>query len=237
MERIGTLRFLSRYPVKGMMGEDLKVARVSRHGITGDRVFAFVDENSQNKKFPWMTARQRNEMILFKPRFLDPSHEFTKVEILTPEGSAYNLPSIEFEEYLQRRFQNQLRLQYSDEGMKDSKPLSMLGLQTLDALKIELGIDLLRHERFRENFYVQWEDRGPYYENELVGKSLKIGEVILKIDKKNGRCVVPTLDPDNAASSGKILEMIKRNHDGCFGVYGVPEREGEVRVGDSVFLI
>ncbi len=237
MERIGYLRFLRRYPVKGMMGEDLDIAYVSKHGLAGDRVFAFKDENSENKRFPWMTARKRHEMILFKPRFLESTHPFTRAEVMTPEGAIFELPSVEFDEYLRKRFRYEMRLEYSDQGIKDKKPLSLVSLQTLDALKKELGMDSLRHERFRENFYVQWDRQDAFFENELVGKSIRIGESVISIDMRNARCVVPTLDPSDAVSSVKILNIINRAHDGCIGVYGIPETNGEVSVGDSVFLI
>jgi uncharacterized protein YcbX len=237
MDKIGVLRFLRRYPVKGMMGEDLENATVSSSGLEGDRVYAFVDEDSPNLKFPWMTARQRHEMILFKPKFLGETNNLRKVEVLTPEGARFQLPNPEFQEYLQKRFQYRLRLEYSEAGIKDSRPVSLLGLQTLEALKRELGLESLRRERFRENFYVEWDNRSPYFENELVGRTIMIGQVSIKIDKKNGRCAVPTLDPGNAISSPEILELIKNNHDGCFGVYGIPTIEGTVSVGEDVFLV
>src|SRR5487761_842314 len=103
MEQIGTLRFLRRYPVKGMKGEDLGHANVTRSGVAGDRVFAFVDEKSPKKEFPWMTARQKHEMILFRPRFLDGTSLHT-VEVVTPEGERFRIPDLEFEKYLEKRF-------------------------------------------------------------------------------------------------------------------------------------
>ena len=71
MERIGTLASLRRYPVKGMVGEDVAAARVTFAGIVGDRVYAFVDEINRSS-FPWMTARQAHDWLLLRPRFLDP---------------------------------------------------------------------------------------------------------------------------------------------------------------------
>lgn len=68
MERIGQLSILRRYPVKSMAGEDLQEARVSFAGLIGDRVFAFID-NRNRSNFPWMTARQGRELILFQAAF------------------------------------------------------------------------------------------------------------------------------------------------------------------------
>ena len=55
MERLGTLVELWRYPVKSMAGEELAEVRVTFAGITGDRVYAFVDNNNKSD-FPWMTC-------------------------------------------------------------------------------------------------------------------------------------------------------------------------------------
>ncbi|MGA2846197.1 MAG: MOSC N-terminal beta barrel domain-containing protein, partial [Candidatus Acidiferrales bacterium] len=93
MERIGQLSILRRYPVKSMAGEDLEEARVGFAGMIGDRVFAFID-NRNRSDFPWMTGRQGPELILFRPRFLDPPAIEEEnpdaaryaVEVTTPEG-------------------------------------------------------------------------------------------------------------------------------------------------------
>jgi len=42
-ERVGTLVRLRRYPVKSMAGEDLQEARLNFAGVSGDRVYAFLD--------------------------------------------------------------------------------------------------------------------------------------------------------------------------------------------------
>ena len=98
MERIGQLSILRRYPVKSMAGEDLGEARVGFAGMVGDRVFAFID-NRNRTNFPWMTARQGRELILFRPRFLDPpaledeNPEAARyaIEVTTPEGEKFHM--------------------------------------------------------------------------------------------------------------------------------------------------
>jgi|SRR5579875_2908510 len=236
MEQIGRLKRLRRYPVKSMMGEDLKLAHISQSGVEGDRVFAYVDNKSTNEKFPWMTARQKHEMILFKPRFLDGS-SYSRVEVTTPEGEKFTLPDSRFEEYLEKRFGYDLTLKHSEAGIKDMRPLSLLGLHTIRSLQEECRTDL-RIERFRANFYVDWNNSKPFFEDELVGRTLQIGkDVIMKIDKKNSRCVIPTLDPRSAEQFPEILENIQRNHQGCFGVYAVPEKGGIVELDDPIYLL
>ena len=227
-----------------MAGEDLAEARVTFAGIAGDRVYAFIDTQNRSDS-PWMTARQGHTMILLRPRFLDapsaddaiPSADRYATEVTTPEGEKFRMGDAEFTRYLEKRFGRSLRLRFSERSMTDARPVSILGLSTLQALSGETGI-ALDHRRFRENFYVEWEDARPFFEDQLVGRELQIGETVtLQVVKKDGRCVIITLDPDTAASSPQILERVSRGHDGCTGVYGAVLREGIVRVDDPIYAI
>jgi len=205
MERIGTLSDLRRYPVKSMAGEDLAEARVTYAGLAGDRVYAFIDNQNQSD-FPWMTGRQGREMVLFRPRFLaapttddgQPKAERYAIEITTPEGETFRVDDSKFAQYLEKRFGRSLRLRFSERSMTDACPVSLLSYGTLRALGEEVGMPLdLR--RFRANFYVRWESDRPFFEDELVGKELQIGETVgFQVVMKDSRCAMITLDPETA---------------------------------------
>jgi uncharacterized protein len=231
---IGKIKFIRRYPVKGMRGEDLEEASITVDGIPGDRRFAFVDINSPNPKFPWMTSRQAREFLLYEPRFLTESD----IEIETPNGlRKYSLRDEEFLTLLEGKFGYELGLRFDKRGNYDSKPISIFSLDTLRQLETETSL-ALNHRRFRANLYTEWTNSKPFYENELIGKLIQIGEESkVKIVKKDSRCVVPTLNPDNSVSSPEILQVIQKNHRGCAGVYAVVIREGKVKLGDSIFLL
>ncbi len=244
MERIGTLARLRRYPVKSMAGEDLQEARVTFAGLAGDRVYAFIDSRNQSD-FPWMTGRQGHEMILFRPRFLDappvadaiPGAEKYATEVTTPEGETFRVGDPRFTEYVEKRFARSLRLRFSESSMTDSRPISIFGLATVRALSEETGIDL-DARRFRANFYVRWESDRPFFEDELLGRELQVGETVaLQIVKKDARCVMINLDPETAAASPVVFEKVARGHQGLAGVYGAILRAGIVRVNDPIHLI
>ncbi|MHB8567473.1 MAG: MOSC domain-containing protein [Nitrososphaerales archaeon] len=231
-EKIGALKILRRYPVKGMRGEDLESIFLTRSGIIGDRNYAFIDENAKNKAFPWMTARLRREMVLFKPEITSAN----KVQVTTPEGQTFFLDDPAFEEMLEKRFGYSLLLRHDTSGCYDSKPVSIFGLATLNALVSELGN--LQYERFRANIYPEWTCGEPYFEDSLVGKSLKIGErAKIKVVKKNSRCVVPTIDPYSAAASPQVQKYIEESRGGCVGVYALVEREGEINLNDDISIV
>lgn len=244
MQPAGTLRLLRRYPVKSMAGEDLQEARVTFSGLVGDRVYAFIDNNNHSN-FPWMTARQARQMLLFRPRFLDPpaiddeipeSNRYS-TEVVSPEGEKYWMGDVRLTEHLENRFGHSLRLRFSERSMTDARPVSLFSLGTVAALSEETGV-ALDPRRFRANFYVQWEERPPFFEDQLIGKELQIGaEVTIQVVKKDSRCVIINLDPGTAESSPEVLEKVAREHDGCAGVYGAVLREGVVRADDPVYLL
>ncbi len=240
--KLGTLRILRRYLFKSMAGEDLNEVFVTFSGLVGDRAYAFVDRN-KHSNFPWMTARERHEMLLFRPRYLeapDPANEHPsassfKAEVLSPEGEKLSPSDSCFTAYFEKRFGHELELRFSERAMQDACPVSLLGLPTVRALSDEAGIPL-EHTRFRANFYIDWENEKPYYEDELVGSSLRIGEkFIFTVVENNMRCAIITLDPATAQASPEVGKLVARNHGNCFGVYGSVLQEGIVRQGDPVF--
>jgi uncharacterized protein YcbX len=243
MTAIGTLEILRRYPVKSMAGEDLDAADVAFAGLVGDRVFAFV---SPDKKadFPWHSAREQHDLLLYKPRFRAPpadvpypARESFAVDVVTPEGETRALEDPAFLEELQRRAGKRFALRYSEKSMHDSRPISIFGQQTLAALAAEAGRPL-DPRRFRANFYVRWHDETPFYEDSLVGRTLRVGaEVEILVVKKDPRCVIITLDPDTAAPHPEVLRTVARKHAGCAGVYAVVVKEGRVARGDPVQLV
>jgi uncharacterized protein YcbX len=244
MVRIGALSSLRRYPVKSMAGEDLAEARVTFGGLVGDRVYAFVD-NHNKSNFPWMTGRQGPEMILFRPRLLNappageehPRADDFVMDVTVPEGETFRMGDPKFTQYAEKRFGRSLRLRFSERSMTDLYPVSLLGLSTVRALSDETGMNL-DQRRFRANFYARWEKNAPFFEDELVGRELQIGEEVkVRVMEKDQRCKMITLDPETAVASPTVLEHVSRGHGGCTGVYGAVLSEGIVRANDPIYTV
>ena len=143
----------------------------------------------------------------------------------------------EFTRFLEQRYGRALELRHSERNMTDAYPVSVLGMATVRALEeeTEMNLDPLR---FRANFYVQWESNEPFIEDQFVGREIRIGDcVTIQIVKKDGRCVMITLDPETAVPSPVVLEKVARGHAGCMGVYGAVLREGIVRANDPVYAV
>ena len=58
----------------------------------------------------------------------------------------------------------------------------------------------------------------------------------MRVDKRDGRCVVITIDPRTTERNPAILRTVARNRQGCLGVYGSTMTPGRVAVGDVVDL-
>ncbi|MGB6624248.1 MAG: MOSC domain-containing protein, partial [Candidatus Acidiferrales bacterium] len=157
--------------------------------------------------------------------------------VRTPEGEKLSVDDPGFTAYFEKRFQRSLELRFSERAMQDACPVSLFGLDSVRKLSDEAGFPL-DHRRFRANFYVRWENRKPYYEQELVGAKLRIGEkLIMMVVENNERCVIINLDPTTAEATPRVLEVVARNHASCCGVYGSVLREGIVRAGDAVYAV
>ncbi len=120
MKLLGHVKYIRRYPVKSMKGEDLEQARIESSGIEGDRTYAFIDVNSKNKTFQWMTARQAHEMLLYIPSFT----ECGTIQVKCKDGRLFSLTDVEFKDYLERNYGYKLSLRYDRQShCFDSKPI------------------------------------------------------------------------------------------------------------------
>ncbi|MGF1523131.1 MAG: MOSC domain-containing protein [Leptolyngbyaceae cyanobacterium] len=262
MSTVGTVESIWRYPVKSMAGEELAESFVSFAGVMGDRVYSFV-KNNGNPGFPWHTARDQESLLLYKPRYkhasttvkpgnlaaaeamapginpLYPETEQFAVDVETPEGNTHSITDEALLAHLKTLTQDQtLKLHFTQRSQFDCRPLSLFSLQLCDLLTEELSIPIDKR-RFRANFYVNWAEGTPKpYENELIGKRLKLGEKAeVSILERDPRCKMITLDPDTSEANPEIIKHIAKAHEGFAGVYGAVLVEGVVKAGDSIQLL
>jgi uncharacterized protein YcbX len=69
-----------------------------------------------------------------------------------------------------------------------------------------------------------------------VGRVLRIGGLRMRVDQRDKRCVMVTIDPLTLRRDPAILRAIARERGGWFGVYGSTVEPGPVAVGDRVEL-
>jgi uncharacterized protein YcbX len=69
------------------------------------------------------------------------------------------------------------------------------------------------------------------------GAKLQIGDAIVDLDSRRGRCPMTTVDPDTLAPDAEVLRDIGRRFGGRLALNAAVERGGAIRVGDPVRLI
>jgi uncharacterized protein YcbX len=117
----------------------------------------------------------------------------------------------------------------------DTFPLSLVTTQTLCRLGEMVGARL-EVERFRPNILVEMSDDEAFAEDGWVGCILRIGGARLRVDKRDGRCAVITIDPLTSKRNPAILRTVAQNRQGCIGVYGSTVQPGRVALNDSVLV-
>jgi uncharacterized protein YcbX len=254
MSIVGQVDSLWRYPVKSMRGEQLEEAFVGFSGVYGDRLFAF-RSSVRPDGFPYLTGREQEEMLLYRPRFRDPDSAARPpnlaaaeaiapgltplpgaaadlaVEVETPSGEVLGIDDPALIRALGERLLDGsvLVLLRSDRAMTDCRPVSLFSLQTARQLGDETGLALDKR-RFRANVYMDLGSAAGFAEDGFVGRRLRLGaKTVVAILERDPRCKMITLDPETARPSPDLLRKVTRDHAGMAGVYGAVLVEGTVR--------
>ncbi len=229
---VGRVAALWRYPVKSMAAEGLEEVEVSWHGLAGDRRWAFVRDGLVRSHFPWMTIRERPQMWHYRPRFTDPQRpEDSPTLVATPAGEELDVADPALAEQLG----NGVTLIKQGRGSFDEMPLSLLSAQSVASLAQLTGEDL-GADRFRPNLLVDAGGEG-FPEEEWVGAVLAVGELLMRVDQRDPRCVIVNIDPVTMRRDASILRTLARARDACIGVYGSTVRPGRVAIGDPVCIV
>jgi uncharacterized protein len=245
-----------------MPGESLSEAYVSFAGVLGDRLYA-VHHAGAAKAFPFLTARSREEMLRFRPRFrrpelsrapgnlieaetrgpgltpLFPSSEDLALEIEAPNGqilpaSDPALPGLIGGDQLDA---SELTVIRSDRAMTDCRPLSLLATRTIEGIGRAVGLTLDKR-RFRENLYVDLNSGESFAEDAFVGRRLRIGsKLTVHVLERDIRCRMIGIDPESLDETPEILRYLAKDHDGTAGVYAAVLVEGLVRPGDDIVVL
>ena len=230
---VGRVVGLWRYPVKSMAGEELAEVDVGWNGFAGDRRWAFIRDGATQSGFPWLTLRQRENMSHYSPAFVQPARpDKSPAVVRTPSGAVLDVTDPALGEELSP---GGARVIKQDRGIFDTFPLSMITTQTIARLGERVGARL-DVKRFRPNILVEAAHEAAFPEDGWVGCVLRIGGLRMRVDKRDGRCVVITIDPVTTARNPAILRAVARDRQGCLGVYGSTVEPGRVGLNDLLLI-
>jgi len=242
---------LYRYPVKGLSPEPLpRVALGVGETLPADRRYAIENGPSGfNPAAPvWLPKSHylmlmRNERLAgLQTHFEDHSHLLTiredgkvaaRGDLETAEGRAA------IEAFLANNFASELKgppkvISGGGHSFSDvaKKVVSIINLGSVAAIENMVGLPV-HPLRFRANLYVSgWP---AWHEFDLLGRTLAIGDIRLKVVKRITRCAAVNVDPETAARDLDIPPALMRRlgHNEC-GVYAEVIAGGTIGVGDAI---
>ncbi|MBM7572768.1 MOSC domain-containing protein [Aquibacillus albus] len=239
---IGHIKEIVRHPVKSFDGEFVQKSKIMDYGLYGDRSHAYLDET---KKENFLTITQFPEMVRYKARFVGEEliEEYPKVEVMTPEGKVFDWE----DEELIRELENKSKRKISTTEYSPSHvPIGPIAVEhillvtdaSLDHLREIWGKNEVDFRRFRPNLFISLKDKIPFIEEEWIGRRIKIGsEVEIELVNYCKRCMIITVDPDNAERDASLHKTIIKERKNNFGVYASVIKTGDIHVDDEVHLV
>lgn len=203
-----------RYPVKSLAGERLERATVTANGIQGDRV-VHVREGRRV-----LTARTHPKLLGLAGTLGEDGEPLINGRPWTaPESAAAVRAAAGPQATLVR-----------GDGPERFDVLPML--VATDGAITALGVD---GRRLRPNVVVAGVDG--LAERGWPGRRLRIGEVVIALEKLRGRCVMTTYDPDTQVQDLGVLQRIVDDFGGRMALDSAVLTAGTIAVGDVVELI
>jgi hypothetical protein len=246
----GRLAQICRHPIKGHGREDLASVRLlAGECLPWDRHWAVAHEAAQiqdgwNPCVNFARGAKAPALMAITSRLDEASGVVTlahpdRGEISFDPDAAQDLPR--FLDWV-RPLNPQGRAQpkqivSAGRGMTDSDfpSISVLSTASLADLSVRMGQDLSPH-RFRGNLWLDGAE--PWAEFGWIGRTLRIGGAVLRLEERITRCKATTVDPETGLVAGDTLGALDQafGHQD-FGVYAVVIEGGPIAVGDEWSLI
>ena len=242
---------LYRYRVKGLSAEALPHATLSPgKTVPGDRSYAIENgptgfDPTAPQYFPkirFLMLMRDERLAALHSRYDDASRiltirangeEAVRADLGTAEGRAA------IERFFAANFTQELKgspkiLVGNGHSFSDvaKKVVSIINLDSVAAIEKMVG-QPVHPLRFRANLYVRgWP---AWSELDLLGRTLAIGDVRLKMVKRIVRCAATNVDPETAARDLNIPHTLMRalGHCDC-GVYAEVVAGGTIKTDDKV---
>ena len=112
--------------------------------------------------------------------------------------------------------------------------ISLLNINSIKDFESKIN-QKIEKSIFRGNLYFDgieaWEERN------WIGKTIKINDVLFKVEKNIPRCVAINLKPKTDDNSFNLLKTLKQTYDHYdMGVYLTPENDGEINLSEKILI-
>jgi uncharacterized protein len=245
-----TITHLYRYPIKGLSAESMtRVALTPGHALPGDRRFALRHANSAfDPASPTWHRKREFSMLAHTAELatlqttLDADTGMMRIGVAGQTVFAGNVLSAAGRHAAESAINAVIKdargaLQVVDAGniaLTDMQQpyISIINLASLREFAAKIGqpVDM---SRFRGNIII--DGLAPWAEFEWVGKTIRIGSVVMSVPKRIERCAATTVNPSTAERDLDVPSLLRQHygHIEC-GVFVAVTMGGEVGVGDVV---
>jgi uncharacterized protein len=218
---------LFRYPVKSLVGEELREVDIDRRGVTGDRLWSVRDPDGKLGSGKSSRRFRRMDGLLALSAAYDES-----VPVLTfPHGRVVRGDDEAVHEALSGhvgrpvRLEREERVSHFDEG-----PLHLVTTASLERVSRARGVPV-DIRRLRANVLVESTE----VEDAWTGRRLAIGDdVVVQVLYPMPRCVMLDLPQRGLPADRGLLRAVTETNLGELGVVADVVTPGRVRLGDGV---
>ena len=238
---VGHIKEIVRHPVKSFHGESVRQTKIMDYGLYGDRSHAYLDDT---KKGEFLTITYFPEMVRYKAEFKgeESVEQYPQVLVTTPDGKVVDWNDKELIEELESKSSRKVStIEYSPSYV----PIGPIAVEhillatdaSLEKLKELWGKDEVDLRRFCPNLFISLKDKEPFVEEGWIGRRIKIGtEVELEFVGHCVRCMIITVNPDNAKLDSSLHKTLIKENNNHFGIYASVIKTGNIQVGDEVHL-
>lgn len=210
-------------------------------GIPFDRQWALVDVETGKAAAPETDAKWRPALFL-SSRVRD-----GVVEIGFPDGRWLNTRAADIGEHLFEHFRFPVELRPYGVGTRNAddhptainryvpSPVHVVTTASMETLAAT-GLTDVASRRFRPTILVRSRGSG-FPESAWLGKSIRIGTVILSATEEAKRCGMTMIAQPGLSGNPDILRAIVRQNRRNLGIYCAVATTGKVSVGDSVVVV
>ena len=191
----GSVVSLWRYPVKSMMGEELKTAQVREHGLLGDRVYALLD-SFDGKVASAKNPRKWPGLFAFRATFIAPSGSSAKVplvRITLPDGTIVTSEQRDLNQVLSKALNREVTLAVTERGQVAGVQSSVPASWTANAEEYWPDMEGLDHRDTVTDFALP---QGTFFDCALVHLLTTATLHRLRDSYPHGRFEVPRFRPN-----------------------------------------
>lgn len=223
---------LWRYPVKGLAGEKLQTAAVSRTGLALDRRWRLVDGQTGDR----LRSKDTEPALSVIARGVDQS-ETPLAELHFPDGRILPTDHDAVNDALSDHFDRPVALEEAapDAAYWYDTPLHILSEASLRWLAARLPNSNPDVRRFRPNILLRdTGNEGGQPEIGWVGCRISIGAVEARGEKECERCIITTRAQPGLSRDPAILQTLIRESGQNLGLLASITQEGTLTLGDQV---